>query len=318
MTHERFRATLSHNVDAIYAATVLFLALASAAITGHSELFSRLGQLSFLRQFAMIGLLTLGQQSLLRHRDLDLGAPAQIALATVLVIGLGSAWGLTAGVLAAIAVGQVVALGCGLACTRRRLPSAWVTLLPLVAVPAILPQTATSFAPGALEAVAIGDWAGLPHPVGVWLLLFVLAALVWRHITRRLGFVLAGLCWSAVGLIAAGRAGTISDLTPWLSQAGLGLGLAMLVAARPQTSLLAGALLAAAASVLLEIGVAGAATLPIVAGLALLGGLAARSTDAENLDIGPAGGRIDRSPDVDPHGQPPDLAGLEQPDGQDV
>ncbi len=318
MKQARVRSLLRRHVDVVYAAALLLVVAAVTAVVGHAELFSGLGRLVVLRQVAAVGLLVLGQQWVLRQRDVDLSAPAQVALATVLVIGLGNTWGLAVAVAATLAVGQVVAVSCALA--SGRLPSAWVTLAPLVAVPAVLPQTSARLAPLPLVAFATGDLAGLPYPLIAWLLLLALAAMSLRRDTSRVfSFAGAGLCWSVAGLATAGHAGAVTELTPGLVEAGLGLGLALLTAGRPASSLPAGMLLAASAGLILTVGAGSATVPPVLAGLVLVAGLAARSewsTDAEDLDLNALG--VEPAAVDDAHGDLPDLAGLEQPHRRDL
>ena len=311
---------LAPYIDVVYGACLLILALVIAGPVLHTDLLSHLGQLVLFRQMAVVGLLVLGQLFVFRHRDIDLGAPAQIALATVLAIGLGDAWGSAVAVGATIAVGQVVAFSCATAIDRWKMPAAWVTLIPLVAVPAILPQTSARLAPVALVAFATGELGGLPYPLLAWFGLALAAALIRnRPISRAAAFACAGACWSVLGLTTAGRSGAVSDLTPWITDAGLGLGIALLVAGKPRTAVPAGMLLAAVASIVLQIGAESPAVAPVLAAVVLLVGVQTRSTDLadpEDLDldaVGPHAARIDN-----PHPPGPDLAGFEEPNRNDA
>lgn len=314
MKREAIKALWATWAEVLAGAMFLLLVVSLAAVFGHGALISKLGRLAFNRELAVLGFLTLGQTWIVRHGEVDLSAPAQVALATVLVVGLGQVWGALAAVLAAVAVGQVVAISAAVTSARWRLPAAWVTLVPLVVFPALLPQQAAPFAPPAVEAFVTGEVMGQPYPFVVWLLAMLLAAAVWhRAEARAAGFAAAGLCWSLIGVWLAGRYGAVTDVAPLLVDTGLGLGLAWLVSRRPETSLLAGGVWSMAVSAAL-VSVTGPALFrPWLAASVMLAGLAVRasSTDAEDLRLDAVGRQPAAVDNL--HGDPPDLVGLEEP-----
>ncbi|MBI2297493.1 MAG: hypothetical protein HYU66_00835 [Armatimonadetes bacterium] len=267
-------------------------------------LTSGLGLLHLLRLTGVVGFLSLGQALVSGPVEVDLGAGATAALATMLAMGLTPVLGLAGAVAAALLAGAVLGAAPAVLGPLLRCRPVFMTLLPVVVVPALLPGEGWQ---PPLEGLA-GFSLGTCGPWVPWLFVAWLAALAGSAAWRAAGFgtavrngALAGVGWALLGVWWAGRNGaaTAVEVTPAL----LGWGLALL--ARRDDGGLDAVLLAAlatAAAVLLtagaELDTGPAAGLlgpagPLVTAVVMLLGLALRPGSAHPGDrhadgVGPA------------------------------
>lgn len=289
-------------------------------------LFSRYGAHQALARWATLGLVVLGQQLTLRAGVVDLSLGAVLALVSSLVVGLGAGLPVWVAVAAGLLVAGAVALSEAALIESAGASPPVVTLLPLILVPAALPEHGARLAPPAIERFAHGSLAGwLP-----WLLVAYGAALLLVALRRplpapfrRSAALLAGAGIAALlGLHQAGLRGAATAVPVW--PLGIGLGVGWLLGARDRLDLASGALAAGLLAVLLQLAEALAGLdaageqrlLAVSAGAVLAVGLWLRPSSAraekEQADLvaGPVAGGdqpdLEAAPLAGPHAQQTD------------
>lgn len=202
----------------------LVAAAAVSVLDRDRTLGSTLGADAFQRSLGWVGLLGLGQALWWRYRVIDLSAGAQMAVASMLVVGLESTLSLPAVVAIVLLAGVVVGLSCAAAMTVVRAPRFVVTLVPVALVPALLPESRVGLAPEPIRVFADGTLGeSVPWLAAVWYAaaLLGLAASAWGRRKGRLkpslGLLLAGagagLLWAVLGIWSAGLDGPAASVS---------------------------------------------------------------------------------------------------------
>ncbi len=162
-----------------HAQIVVLILLFAAASLGQSDFLSRLNLSAIAVQYAIIGLIALGQFATMLTGGIDLSQGSIIALSSVTVAAASQSFGLAGGIVAALLVSAAVGAVNGALATFTRIPPFVITLGMLGAVRG-LALTATNSRPIPITDpgyMAFGRSKFLEVPSTFWLFLLMAVAL---------------------------------------------------------------------------------------------------------------------------------------------
>jgi ribose/xylose/arabinose/galactoside ABC-type transport system permease subunit len=144
---------------------------------------------AILYQYAIIGLLALGQLLVILTAGIDLSQGALVALTSIVVATLMSSYGIPIAIVGGLAVSTLVGVGSGVLVSRTKIPP-FVVTLGMMGVARGLALLISNAKPISIEIQSFIDFgranvAGIPVSALLWLGISLLLALFLNH--RRLG-----------------------------------------------------------------------------------------------------------------------------------